>query len=102
MNNDVSSVDKAINSIEHNDRISEQFKGITYNIIKRLFDIVASLFGLLLLIPISLIIKVCYVLNGDFAPILFSQKRIGLDGKEFKFYKFRSMVPDADEVLRKL
>ena len=40
--------------------------------------------------------------NGDFHRIIFVQKRIGKNGKEFDFYKFRSMVPNADEILFKL
>lgn len=77
-------------------------KEAVYFVIKRLFDIIAGLVGLILLIPISLIIKIISVCNGDFAPIMFTQNRIGKDGKEFKFYKFRSMVPNADEVLFKM
>ncbi len=77
-------------------------KEAVYFVIKRLFDIIAGLVGLILLIPISLIIKIISVFNGDFAPIMFTQNRIGKDGKEFKFYKFRSMVPNADEVLFKM
>lgn len=70
--------------------------------IKRVFDIVVSMVGCLFLLPIGLIIKICNILSGDFAPVIYSCKRIGLNGKEFKFYKFRSMVPNADEVLFKL
>ena len=70
--------------------------------IKRLFDIIASLFGLIFLIPIALIVKISYMLTGDFKSIFFSQKRIGKYGKEFNFFKFRSMVKNADEVLFKM
>ena len=70
--------------------------------IKRLFDIIASLFGLIFLLPIALIVKISYMLTGDFKSIFFSQKRIGKYGKEFNFFKFRSMVKNADEVLFKM
>lgn len=70
--------------------------------IKRIFDIFISFIGCLFLLPIGLIIKLCNMLSGDFAPVIYSCNRIGLNGKEFKFYKFRSMVPNADEVLFKL
>ena len=73
-----------------------------YFIIKRLFDIVCSLIGCVFLLPIALIVKISYVLNKDYAPIFFSQDRIGKNGKTFKFYKFRSMVVNADEVLKEL
>ena len=76
-------------------------KTIVYLCIKRLVDIIAGLVGLLILIPISLIIKIISICNGDFHKIMFVQKRIGKNGKEFDFYKFRSMVPNADELLFK-
>ena len=40
--------------------------------------------------------------NGDFHSIFYTQERIGKDGKLFKLYKYRSMIPNADEVLQKL
>ena len=48
------------------------------------------------------IIKIAYLMTGDDYPVIFKQKRIGLDGKEFDLYKFRTMVPNADEVLKEL
>ena len=77
-------------------------KKLIYLFIKRMFDIIFSLLGIVMLIPIALVVKVCYMLTGDFHRIFFTQNRIGKDGKEFKFYKFRSMVPNADEVLKEL
>lgn len=68
---------------------------------KRIGDILVSLIGLVLLIPITILIKIAYMCTGDFHSIIFTQDRIGKDGKHFKFYKFRSMVPNADEVLFK-
>ena len=70
-----------------------------YFFIKRSLDIVVGLMGIVLLIPITIVIKICYICNGDFNPIIFKQKRIGKDGKLFDFYKFRTMVVDADKVL---
>ena len=66
---------------------------------KRLFDIFVSLIGLILLIPVTIIVKIAYMCTGDFTKIFFTQERIGKDGKNFKFYKYRSMCKDADEVL---
>ena len=74
-------------------------KETLYLIIKRLFDILCGLIGLIVLIPVTLIVKMIYICNKDFAPIFFTQNRIGKNGKEFKFYKYRSMVSNADEVL---
>ena len=79
-----------------------KIKKYLYLTIKRLFDIILSLFGILFLIPISIIIKISYILNKDFSSIFYSQIRIGKDGKEFKLYKFRSLIPNADEVLKEL
>lgn len=73
-----------------------------YFFIKRLFDIVFSLFGIMFLLPISLIVKISYVLSGDYKTIFYTQTRIGHRGKEFKFYKFRTMIPNADEELERI
>ena len=81
---------------------ASKLKMKTYLFIKRTFDIVCSLIGCLFLLPVALIIKICYMVTGDFKSIFFAQNRIGKDGKEFKFYKFRSMIPNADEALFKL
>ena len=77
-------------------------KNYIYLAIKRSFDIICALIGCILLIPITWIVKICYILTGDFKPIFYAQKRIGKDGKIFYLYKFRSMVPNADEILKEL
>ena len=74
----------------------------TYLFCKRLFDIVCGLIGFIVLVPIIIIVKIFTLLSGDKESIFFTQSRIGQNGKEFKFYKFRSMVPNADEVLFEL
>lgn len=74
-------------------------KNKTYLVIKRLFDILVSAIGLIILIPITIILKIAYMCTGDFHKIIFVQERIGKNGKTFKFFKFRSMVPNADEIL---
>ena len=73
-----------------------------FHVIKRLFDIIVGLLGCLLLLPVSLIIKIISICNKDFSSIFYSHVRIGKDGKEFRLYKFRSMVPNADEVLKEI
>lgn len=85
-----------------NEIISKKERKIIYKITKRLLDIVVGIVGIICLIPVTIVIKLCYMLTGDFHRIIFTQNRIGKNGKEFKFYKFRSMVPNADEVLFKL
>ena len=73
-----------------------------YFIIKRLFDIICSLIGCTFLLPIALIVKISYLLSGDTKTIFYKQKRIGKNGKFIYIYKFRSMVLNADEVLKEL
>jgi len=75
---------------------------VFYLAVKRLIDIVCGLFGLVLLIPITLIVKLVYLLSGDKAKIFYRQKRVGENGKAIRIWKFRSMVPNADEVLKEL
>ncbi len=73
-----------------------------YLAIKRIFDIICGLLGIIILLPISIIVKISYMLNGDFHSIFYNQKRIGKNGKVFKLYKFRTMVVNADDVLKEL
>lgn len=73
-----------------------------YYFVKRLFDIVFSLIGIILLIPISLVIKIIYLLNLDFKSMFYTQERIGKNGKIFKIIKYRTMVSDSDERLNEL
>ena len=70
--------------------------------IKRLFDIICGFLGLIVLIPITLIVKIITLASGDKAKLFYSQKRVGKNGKIIKIYKFRSMVPDAGEILKEL
>ncbi len=68
-----------------------------YNIlIKQLFDIVASLILITLLALPMLIIAIAVKLTSK-GPILYKQKRVGLDGREFNIFKFRSMVDSANK-----
>lgn len=73
-----------------------------YFFIKRLFDILMSIIGIIAMIPIALIVKISYMLTGDFNSIFYKQKRIGKNGEEFNFYKFRSMVPNSKEMLEEM
>ena len=90
------------NVIESTSYNSVNVKSILYFGIKRFVDIIGSLVGLIFLLPICLIVKISYVLHKDFNSIFFTQYRIGKDGNLFKFYKFRTMVPNADDVLFEL
>lgn len=69
---------------------------------KRSTDLIFGIIGCLALLPLAIIVKLAYVLSGDFHSIFYTQDRIGRNGKIFKLYKFRSMVPNADKELKKL
>ena len=77
-------------------------KSVTYKFIKRTVDICAGVVGTMLLMPIMAVVKIAYIKQGDHAPILFKQKRIGKGGKVINIYKIRSMVPNAQEVLKEM
>jgi len=65
--------------------------------VKRLLDIALSVAALLLLSPVWLAAALASAL-GDGFPVLFRQVRVGLHGREFRMYKFRSMVRQADRL----
>lgn len=71
-------------------------------IVKRLFDISFSLFALMLLSPIILLISLWIKIKSPQGDIFFSQRRLGLHGKFFRVYKFRTMVTNAEEILEDL
>ena len=76
-------------------------ESIIYKFSKRLLDIICSLLGLIILSPVLLIVAILIKLESK-GPVVFSQKRVGLNGEEFKMYKFRSMVQNAEELKEKL
>ncbi len=73
---------------------------IIYRTIKRFVDIIGGLVGVIILIPITAILYIVNKISKENkGPLFFDQLRIGKDGKEFKLYKYRSMVMHADEKL---
>ena len=77
----------------------EKNKISMYSFIKRIFDIVISIIAIILLIPISIFIKILFIISKDFGPIFFVQDRIGKNGRIFKIYKYRTMNINAEEEL---
>ncbi|WP_129690909.1 sugar transferase [Gottfriedia acidiceleris] len=73
-----------------------------YSITKRLMDLIGAIFGLLLLLPVFIVVAIFIKLEDPKGPVFFYQTRVGKNGKEFKMYKFRSMVTDAEERLKEL
>ncbi|MFR3174550.1 MAG: sugar transferase [Clostridium sp.] len=81
--------------------IENERSNILYEVIKRIIDIVASFIGLILLSPLILIVSMLIKLESK-GEVIFKQKRVGLNGKEFYMYKFRSMVINAEELKEQL
>lgn len=79
-----------------------QHRRYGYRFIKRVFDFVASLLGLIILSPLFLIIAIAIKVEDPKGAVFYSQTRLGRGEVPFKMYKFRSMVSNADELLEKL
>ena len=77
-------------------RVKSYRPSLTYSVIKRMFDIVSSLFGLLVLSPIFLITAIA-IKASDKGPVIYKQERLTKDGKRFMIHKFRSMKVDAEK-----
>lgn len=82
--------------------LTERSPSIFSRFIYRFVDIIVGIIGTLISILLFIFIKIAYIRDRDFFPIIFIQERIGKDGKLFKMYKFRTMIPNADQVLVKL
>jgi len=67
-----------------------------YMMIKRLSDIIMASVGIVLLSPVMAVVAVLIKLESS-GPAIFIQQRVGESGREFKMYKFRSMVQDAEK-----
>jgi len=71
--------------------------GSSAKLMKRALDIVLSLVALALLMPVFLVVMLAIFLDSR-GPILFRQPRIGAGGKTFEIFKFRTMIPEAEEL----
>lgn len=67
---------------------------------KRILDITIALMLMIVFLPIWIVVPLMIWLDSG-TPILFKHKRVGINGKEFYLYKFRSMIPNADDILHK-
>lgn len=88
-------------NIDINDNSYVNNSNVMYLFTKRGLDIVLSLIGIIVLIPLFIFVSIAIKLESD-GPVFFSQDRIGYKGKKFKMYKFRSMVVNAEELKAKL
>lgn len=69
-------------------------------ITKRAIDVIGSIFGIIALLPLTLIIWIANLITGDKGPLFYFQERIGKNGKIFRMYKYRSMVVGAEKKLK--
>lgn len=63
--------------------------------LKRIFDLIASLIGIILLLPVYIVLSIMIVMDSR-GGIFYKQTRVGKDNKDFKLFKFRTMVTGAD------
>ncbi|SET99957.1 sugar transferase [Paenibacillus sp. NFR01] len=73
-----------------------------YLIAKRIFDIAASAVALIVLSPLFLILALAIKLEDPRGSVFFGQTRVGLEGKHFRMFKFRSMISNAEALLPSL
>lgn len=83
-------------------KVFTKLRKLTLAFFKRIFEIIVSIVGLILLVPLTIIVAIKNAINKDFGPIFYTQERIGKNGKIFKMYKYRTMGLDADEKLEKI
>lgn len=73
-----------------------------YEVVKRIMDIICSMCGIILLLPLFIVVAILIKLEDRKGKVFFIQERCGKDGQRFKMYKFRSMVHNAEELLEGL
>lgn len=73
-----------------------------YSVLKRIFDFLFALVGLIVLCVPMIILSLIIVIDSPGASPIYVQERVGKNGRKFKFYKFRSMVANADTMLNDL
>ena len=74
----------------------------TYWVLRRTQDVILSALALIVLLPVLLILALVIWIDSPGASPIFAQERVGRDGKVFRFLKFRSMVPNAEQKLDEL
>lgn len=79
-------------------KIAKKVSKINYINVKRIFDLVISTIGLIVLSPIFLILAIIVKLDSK-GPVFFAHTRYGKNGKKFKMYKFRTMYENAQDMI---
>lgn len=97
--------EKIITALDNDSTIEKSFETVyikkqpIYNVTKRVLDILFSFIGIVVLFVPLLIVAAVIVIDSPGASPIYVQERVGKNGKRFKFYKFRSMVPNAEKML---
>lgn len=81
--------------------IQAEDKKAFYEFVKRIIDILLSILAIIVLSPIFLIVAIAIKLDSS-GPVVYSQTRVGKNEKHFKMFKFRSMVINAEDMLKEL
>ena len=81
---------------------NQRKKKPAYSVCKRILDIFGAVIGLIILFVPLLIVALIVVIDSPGASPIYVQERIGKNGRKFKFYKFRTMVPNAEQMLEAL
>ncbi|MFU0783652.1 MAG: Sugar transferase involved in LPS biosynthesis (colanic, teichoic acid) [Thermoanaerobacterium thermosaccharolyticum] len=81
-------------------KLKEVFIGGSEGHVKRLIDFILSFIAIIILSPLFIILAILIKIDSK-GPVFFVQDRIGLNGKLFKAYKFRTMILNAEEILLK-
>ena len=71
---------------------------VVYKVVKGIVDLLCSLIGIVILFPLFLIISILIKASSK-GPVFFVQERIGINGRKFKLYKFRTMVNNAEDLI---
>lgn len=101
-------IDNRSRSVHHLDWIDryrperQWLRGRAYRRAKRLMDLTMSLLALPIVLPLFLLIALAIKIESPDGPVIFTQDRTGKGGRRFKMYKFRTMVPNAEELKKQL
>lgn len=88
----------SINSVDSSISIGQATKeSTTYLMIKRLFDIISGLIGIIVLSPVIIAVGIAVKIDSP-GKVVFGHERIGKNGKKIKVYKFRSMYENSQEI----
>ena len=95
-------MDATITRLQQKSVVTQVPKKKSYFMAKRCLDVMASGSVLLVLLPVFLIIALVVYLDDPAGSPFFYQTRVGRNGKHFRFYKFRTMVVNAEQLLEQL